>query len=327
MPNRRSLQRFHALLLVSMLASSASGQILQLGELTSTEIAALDRTRTVVLMPGGVLEQHGPYLPSFTDGYMNSWWTRHLAEKIVARPGWAVLVFPMLPLGHGGANEIGGKFVSPGSYGVSADTLRAIYMELGTELGEQGFRWVFVIQNHGSPLHNLAIDQAGDYFHDTYGGQMVNLCGLEPVDAIPAPALPKEVAQENGIDIHAGVSESSRMLFLEPHLVKPGLATATSFAATSPEQISEVARKKTWPGYFGAPRFATAAHGAAVMKQRLDLYARLALEILDGKDPRSIPRFSTLALVEEKEIVDARRKHDAAVRERQQQWLRKNGIN
>jgi creatinine amidohydrolase/Fe(II)-dependent formamide hydrolase-like protein len=146
--------------------------------MNTEQIRALDRQKTVVLLPGGVLEQHGPYLPSFTDGYMNEWWTQELAEEIAARPGWSVLVFPIIPLGDGGANEIGGKFIFPGTYGVRVQTLRAVFMDLATELGEQGFRWVFVIHNHGSPLHNQALDQAGDYFRDVYGGRMVNLAAL-----------------------------------------------------------------------------------------------------------------------------------------------------
>ena len=28
-------------------------------------------------------------------------------------------------------------------------TLRAVYMDLANELGEQGFRWVFLVHNHG----------------------------------------------------------------------------------------------------------------------------------------------------------------------------------
>lgn len=29
------------------------------------------RSRTVVILPGGMMEEYGPYLPSFTDGYIN----------------------------------------------------------------------------------------------------------------------------------------------------------------------------------------------------------------------------------------------------------------
>ena len=78
----------------------------------------------------------------------------------------------MIPLGSGGANEIGEKWSYPGSYTVRPATLRAVYMDLATSLGEQGFRWIFVVNSHGSPNHNVVLDQAGDYFRDTFGGHM-----------------------------------------------------------------------------------------------------------------------------------------------------------
>ena len=51
-----------------LLASPAVAQILNLQELNTEDVRSLDRQRTVVVMPGGVLEEHGPYLPAFTDG-------------------------------------------------------------------------------------------------------------------------------------------------------------------------------------------------------------------------------------------------------------------
>jgi len=59
-------------------------------------------------------------------------------------------------------------------------TLRAVYMDLANELGAQGFRWVFLVHNHGAPNHHKALNQASDYFHDVYGGTMVHLFGLKP---------------------------------------------------------------------------------------------------------------------------------------------------
>lgn len=189
------------------------------------QIRALDKQKTVVILPGGVLEQHGPHLPSFADGYSNEWLTQKLAEVIVERPGWAVLVFPIMPLGHAGGNEIGGKHVFPGTYSIRRTTLRAIFMDLATELGEQGFRRIFVMHGHGAPFHNLMLDQAGDYFRDTYSGRMVNLHGLEPRPeqlsklklAPPNLNLSELENRENGsFDVHAGLDETSRLIFFAP---------------------------------------------------------------------------------------------------------------
>lgn len=73
-------------------------------------------------------------------------------------------MFPPIPLGSGGANEIGGKYRFPGTYAVRPATLRAVFMDLAAELGEQGFRWLFIVNDHGSPDHNRMLDHAGGFF-------------------------------------------------------------------------------------------------------------------------------------------------------------------
>jgi hypothetical protein len=40
----------------------------------------------------------------------------------------------------GGANEIAGRFSFPGTYAVRSSTLRAVFVDLGRKLGDQGFR-------------------------------------------------------------------------------------------------------------------------------------------------------------------------------------------
>jgi creatinine amidohydrolase/Fe(II)-dependent formamide hydrolase-like protein len=50
-------------------------------------------------MPGGILEEHGPYLPSYADGYVNERVATALGDAIAKRPGWKVLLFPPIPLG------------------------------------------------------------------------------------------------------------------------------------------------------------------------------------------------------------------------------------
>ena len=61
---------------------AANAQILKANELSVRDIANLDRDETVVILVGGILEEHGPYLPSFTDGYMNAYLARQTAEAV-----------------------------------------------------------------------------------------------------------------------------------------------------------------------------------------------------------------------------------------------------
>src|ERR1041385_9481893 len=72
------------------LSQQVAAQVLRIGEMNTRQIQALDLRKTVVLIPGGILEEHGPYLPSFTDGDGIDAYTQQLAKAIVARPGWTV---------------------------------------------------------------------------------------------------------------------------------------------------------------------------------------------------------------------------------------------
>jgi len=72
----------------------------------------------------------------------------------------------MIPLGVSGANEIGGRYSFPGTYAVRSTTMRAVFVDLASELGDQGFRWLFVVHLHGAPMHSRALDEAGNYFRE-----------------------------------------------------------------------------------------------------------------------------------------------------------------
>lgn len=324
--------------LTALSCGTAGAQIYRVAQMNTEQIRALNRQKTVVLLPGGILEEHGPHLPSFTDGFSNEWLTQKLAEAIVERPGWAVLVFPTVPLGHGGANEIGGEYSFPGTYSVRRSTLRAIFMDLATELGEQGFRWIFVVHGHGEPFHNLMLDQACDYFRDTYGGRMVHLRGLEPTpeqlsklklaQAYPDPSA-AENAEGGVMDVHAGLEETSRLMFLRPDLVNLAYRTLPPLAANNPAELFQVARTPNWPGYVGSPRLATAGYGARLQQYRSARDNALALAILDGVlDEREIPRYANFMLKDEtvvKELEGATR-YEAEIGRKQREWMRKKGI-
>jgi len=320
-----------ALVLGCMLSRSAEAQVYGLAELNIDQIRMLDRQRTVILLPGGVLEEHGPYLPSFTDGYLNERLTEDLAAAIAKRPGWAAVVFPIIPLGSDGANRIGEKHVFPGSYPIRTATLRAVFMDLATEFGEQGFRWIFVIHGHGSPNHNRALDQAGEYFRDTYGGHMVNLTGLQPDPSPTASILAAEVGTavlaEDGFTVHAGLAEHSQVMAVRPDLVPAAVANAPSVTGKDLADLRRIAAGEKWTGYFGAPRYASAALGRRLLEELNRERTALALRILDGLDDRQIPRYTALItkLPAGAAVADANAKRDAAIEDQQRQWLAKSG--
>ena len=311
------------------LNTQVAAQILRIGEMNTQQIRALDLAKTVVLIPGGILEEHGPYLPSYADGYADDAYTRELAKAIVARPGWTVVVFPQIPLGNDPANTIGRKTVFPGSYPVRMATLRAIYMDLATELGDQGFRWIFLVHNHGAPNNHKALNQTSDYFHDVYGGTMVHLFGLKPVFMCcgsKEKVLSAKQLAEEGFSVHAGADEQSQLLFLRPEFVPENYRSAPSLTGANFADLVRMAKGEGWPGYFGAPRLATAALGALEFTRSSENLNTMALQILDGLDFRKVPRF-----VDEMDPLNvlgetAELKHEKVIEQRELDWLKRNKI-
>lgn len=317
-----------ALLSVALLTCRGlPAQVLRVADLNTRQIRALDRTRTVVVLQGGMLEEHGPYLPAFTDGILSARLTDALAQGMARQaPGWTVLVWPPISVGASGSNEIGGQFVFPGTYAVRPSTLRAIFMDLATELGEQGFRWIMVVHVHGSPLHIGAIDEAGDYFHDTYGGTMVNLWGLLPVLAgwgNVLGTLPDSVKREDGVSLHAGLDEHSMMLHLEPALVSPDYRTAPTVTGANYDSTFAVARRPGWPGYLGAPRLANAQLGQRIWEGFSAAAIETAVAILNGAEPARYQRYMTFLRRNPlyQQWIDAAQRRDAELAERQTAWL------
>ena len=306
-------------------------RVYRLAEMTTDQIRALDRDRTVILVPGGIMEEHGPYLPSYSDGYQNERYTADVAAAIARRPGWAAVIFPTIPLGSSGANAIGGKFPFPGTYAVRPETLRAIFMDLGAEFGEQGFRWIFLMHMHGAPDHNQALDDAGEYFRDVYGGRMINLGGLDTgsdpgIEAMKANAS-KEAVDEEGVGGHAGLLETSRVMAVRPDLVPSSVASAPSLSADDVPERFRLATRPDWPGYFGAPRHATPDLGRRIFEADTGGLVSTALRLLDGEaDERKTARLA--ALMENPDVAKAlepSKQRDAAIAKQQQEWIAARG--
>ena len=304
--------------------ANAVGQILQLAELSVRDLGQLNHEQTVVIIPGGIFEQHGPYLPSFTDGYLNEWLATKTAEAILAARGGTVLMFPTIPLGVGAPEDFGGLSPFSGSYAVRPETLRAVYMDLASALGEDGFRTVFVLHRHGPPSHNLALLEAADYFNDRFDGTMVVLTSLLYEGTIEAPSfLDSEEQVEHGIDIHAGVGETSQTLFLQPRLVDDDYRAATPQTAESAEDLTKIAKRAGWPGYFGSPRLATPNAGAEVVEYRTKQVVELALRILDGFDWRALPTRADQNAMDSsfRTADDNNRARSEEERYRQEEWI------
>ena len=232
-----TLRHVACFLVTIFAAGTAAADVVRVADLNTRQIRALDRAKTMVVLQGGMLEEHGPYLPAFTDGILSDRLAMEVANGVAAKkPDWTVLIFPPVSVGASGYNEIGRQFIFPGTYAVRPSTLKTIYMDLADQLGEQGFKWIAVVHVHGSPMHIDALDDAGDYFRDTYGGRMVNLWGLLPVIGgwgTGMSGMTEAQRKEDGYSLHAGADEHSLMLHLQPNLVASDYGQAPAVTGAS----------------------------------------------------------------------------------------------
>jgi creatinine amidohydrolase len=300
------------------------GQVYSFKELTTFDVKSLDLARTAVIIPGGLIEEHGPYLPLYTDGYTNEALAKKVADSIFAELNFKVLIFPTIPLGVGSPETFAGIQTYPGVVYLKPSTLRLLFMDIADMLGRQGFKWIFVIFKHGDKEHNEVLNQACDYFAESYDGKMVTLTALEYdtwKGKLP-PLSPGQIA-ENGIDIHAGMDETSRMLFNFPSLVKSNYVNATPMPAQSWNDFPRLTESAAWKGYYGSPRLATKEYGQSIMNKFSHNLSELAIKIISGYDHRQLKKLGEKTNAAERGTVTSLTDE---IDLKQKKWLKKKGI-
>ena len=180
-----------------------------------------------------------------------------------------------------------------------------------------------MVHAHGALTQNRFLNQASDYFHDTYGGHMINL------SALLRPELRSDTrSEEEQRDDHAGAGETSNLLFLRPDLVSPAYKNAVPLPARDQKHRVEIAKASNWPGYWGSPGFASAAAGATQWKTSSSRWVDLALKILDGFDYRQTKRLGD-EIPPPAELSVAGKtfaQHNQEIETKQREWLKQKGL-
>lgn len=187
---------------------------------------------SLVLVPVGSTEQHGPHLPFTTDTVI----ARAVADRCATRlPG--TLVTPAIAFGNSGEHA-----GFPGTVSIGHDVLRLVLIETMRSLALWARRVVF-INGHGGNVRTL--DDA------------VAMLRAEGHHVAWTPcAFPG--------DAHAGRSETSAMLHLAPDEVRLDAATAGNtrpLAELMPDLVKSGVRSVAPNGVLGDPAGATADEG------------------------------------------------------------------
>jgi len=281
-------------------AQAVSRRVLAMEELTWTDIDALNRDRTLFILPVGMLEEHGPHLPVGADTFGVDYESRRVADRLAAAlPDWNLVVMPMVHYGSSGANQIGNVAIHPGTYGLRQSTLRSLIADIGGQIAQNRFKWIFVTNGHGAPTHHVAVNEACDFVSETFMVTMLNISGLFNADAaiqlkgqrIDAKHFSAADLASFGPDMHAGVSETSSVLAVRPDLVRSNYKTLPTLRAETMKERQDLARKPGWPGYFSAPARASADYGRDVEDWWIEGMTGLILEAVHGESLFRRPRW------------------------------------
>ena len=239
-------------------------------QLSWTQIDAFDRDRTVLLLPTGAIEQHGPHLPVDTDIHDAS----ELALRAAAVARVPTLVLP--PVWWGMSPHHMGY---AGTISLSIETYSALIRDICAAVSRHGFRRILVVNGHGG---NVAILAATAMRINEELGLSV---GTVSYWHLITRQLREIGTSELGGMGHACEMETSLQLHLRPDLVSmvdarrdlPHPLTPLSsidFRDPGPVFVPLDFRRDTSEGVMGDPTVATAQKGAAIAEAAVEQLAR-----------------------------------------------------
>lgn len=238
-----------------------------------TEIDALNRETTVVILPVGAVEAHGPHLPLGTDTVISE----GMAESAVRQLRAHGLTGVILPTLEFTAAEFARDF--PGTLSFSPSTVAAVIADLGENLLRGGWKRLAVANSHLDPVHLQCLLDA--FAHFPLPVAFPNLTRGKLARQLTAEF-------QSGA-CHAGQFEGSIVLARRPEWVRTGVAAEL---ADNPFSLVEAIRdgKRSFAeaggplAYFGSPRSASAREG----RETLEVLGRLLVEaIVDAARPIS----------------------------------------
>jgi creatinine amidohydrolase len=191
-------------------------------ELTASDFReSIHRSQGTCLLPFGILEKHGPHLPLGTDLLDVRYAALHAAEKEYA------VVFPEYYFG-----QIAEARHEPGTIAYSRNMQMALLQETTDEMARNGCKKVLIVNGHGGN------DSLLPYFAQTQLDNPHDYVVYVFDERTPQSGGP---AKKTSIDMHAGESETSKMMVSRPDTVHIDRAASESGAdqhhQTLPEDV------------------------------------------------------------------------------------------
>lgn len=263
--------------------------MINLGECTYVDAARLaSDPRSVILLPLGAVEEHGPHLPLLVDWLGAEELARRIAPHL-RREGLTPVLAPSLPYGVSTLAEEWSGTVS-----LSKTLVTRLIVEVVRALARHGFRRFVLVNYQADPDHLRAMDAARRAL--VRGRKLrVAFAGFAPDPAANAAMVNPRVLRllrspRPESEWHSGELETALVLAIRPELVRRKLARELPPAwvdfrgrlARGARRFREIDRKTQ--GYFGWPAAAKPETAIRVMRLRAKI---IAAEVMRALGPRT----------------------------------------
>ena len=259
--------------------------MIKLGECTHVEAARLARDpRSVVLLPLGAVEEHGPHLPLLVDWLGAEELARRIAPHL-RRAGLRPVLAPSLPYG---VSTLAAEW--SGTVSLSRPLVTRLIVEVIGALARHGFRRFVLVNYQADPDHLRAMDSARRQLKRRRSLR-VAFAGFAPDPAANAAMVNARVlhllrSPRPEAEWHSGELETALVLAIRPDLVRralmrklpPAWVDFRAGLVSGARRFRQIDAKTR--GYFGWPAVARPDTAVKAMRLRGALIAAEVLRAL-----------------------------------------------
>lgn len=233
-------------------------------DMTWKEVEEAAQKNAYVLLPLGVIEEHGPHLSLGVDTYL-VYQKCVLIRDSLRKEGKEAIIAPPF---YWGVNKATSAF--PGCFTSRPETVEYMITDIVQSLKNFGFKNVFGINHHGDPEHALVLIEAfrkagletgvnARYVLEYRHRKSYNITGDENHITALGPEV-IETPEVGFLDMHAAAVETAQMLKFYPGQVKKEMIDTLENLEPCGEDVARwiaggpESREITPDGYLGRPK-------------------------------------------------------------------------
>jgi len=243
-----------------------------LAKIPFPEVAHVARSgKALVMLPVGVVEEHGAHLPLGLDSFAAEVYAASAAPHFEEK-GYEVLIAPTISYGVARA-----AIDFPGTLSLEPETLRSMVVEIGRSLARHGLKRLVILNGHRDLHHMKALDEAKKILVEENSAEVICV-GFASDPEMTAACYRAGVRQfynspRPDREGHGGESETSVALHSFPELVKQNILKTLDpnfdyDVDAFRNETKDYGSISGGRGYFGSPQAAMAETGKNLVEIR-----------------------------------------------------------